>query len=320
MKMELKNKKVLVTGGAGFIGSHLVDKLVGMGCEVTVVDNLASGKMEFLGDSRDSIKIESADLMKPDALSPYLEGCDIIFHLAANPVVNISDDETRLHIDSNIMLTYNVLESMRKSGVSNLGFASTSTVYGEPAQVPTSETYGPLIPLSLYAASKLSCEAIISAYCYIYNMHTVMYRFANVIGPRSTHGVIFDLVNKLRANPNTLEILGREPGTDKSYIHISDCVGGIIHAYENSQDRVGIYNIGSEDSIDVKGLAEIVCQEMGLDNVKFNWTGGVDDGRGWKGDVKIMLLDIESMKELGWKPQYSSKDAVMLTARNLAKG
>lgn len=318
--MELKNKKVLVTGGAGFIGSHLVDKLVGMGCEVTVVDNLASGKMEFLGESMDRIKIESVDLMEPEALSPYLEGCDIIFHLAANPVVNISDDETRLHIDSNIMLTYNVLESMRKTGVSNLGFASTSTVYGEPSEVPTSENYGPLIPLSLYAASKLSCEALISAYCYIFNMHTVMYRFANVIGPRSTHGVIFDFVNKLRAHPNTLEILGREPGTNKSYIYISDCVGGIIHAYENSKDRVGIYNIGSEDSIDVKTLAEIVCQEMDLEDVEFNWTGGVDDGRGWKGDVKIMLLDIESMKDLGWKPQYGSKEAVKHTARKLAKG
>jgi UDP-glucose 4-epimerase len=320
MKMKLQNKKTLITGGAGFIGSHLVDKLVNMGCEVVVVDNLEAGKMEFLGESRDKIQIENVDLGKPDSLEPIIEGCDVVFHLAANPMVNIKDEETRLHLDSNIMLTFNVLESMRKKGVSNIAFASTSTVYGEPNQVPTPENYGPLIPLSLYAASKLSCEAMISAYCHNFNMRTVMYRFANVIGSRSTHGVIYDFMNKLKANPNAMEILGREPGTKKSYIHISDTIDGIIHAYENSDEKVGIYNIGSEDSTDVRDIANIVCKEMGLQDVKYHWTGGVDDGRGWKGDIKTMLLDIEKMKELSWKPKYGSSEAVGLTARELAKG
>ncbi len=318
--MKLQNKKTLITGGAGFIGSHLVDKLVEMGNEVVVVDNLEAGKMEFLGESRDKIRIEKVDLGKPDSLEPIIGGCDVVFHLAANPMVNIKDDETRLHLDSNIMLTFNVLESMRKKGVSDIAFASTSTVYGEPNQVPTPENYGPLIPLSLYAASKLSCEAMISAYCHNFNMRTVMYRFANVIGSRSTHGVIYDFMNKLKANPNTMEILGREPGTKKSYIHISDTIDGIIHAYENSDEKVGIYNIGSEDSIDVRDIANIVCKEMGLQDVKYQWTGGVDDGRGWKGDIKTMLLDIEKMKELLWKPRYGSSEAVGLTARELAKG
>jgi UDP-glucose 4-epimerase len=320
MKMKLQNKNTLITGGAGFIGSHLVDKLVDMGCEVVVVDNLAAGKMEFLGESRDKIRIENVDLGKPDSLEPIIKGCDVVFHLAANPMVNIKDEETRLHIDSNIMLTFNVLESMRKKGVYDIAFASTSTVYGEPNQVPTPENYGPLIPLSLYAASKLSCEAMISAYCHNFNMRTVMYRFANVIGSRSTHGVIYDFMNKLKVNPNTMEILGREPGTKKSYIHISDTIDGIIHAYENSDEKVGIYNIGSEDSIDVRDIADIVCKEMGLQDVKYHWTGGVDDGRGWKGDIKTMLLDIEEMKKLGWKPRYGSSEAVGLTARELAKG
>ncbi|UCE38369.1 MAG: NAD-dependent epimerase/dehydratase family protein [Thermoplasmata archaeon] len=318
--MKLENKKILITGGAGFIGSHLVDKLVGMGNEIVVVDNLAAGKIEFLSNCRDKIQIENVDLGEPEALSPVLEGSDVVVHLAANPMVNIGDDETRLHIDSNIMLTFNLLECMRKNDVSTLAFASTSTVYGEPTEVPTPETYGPLIPLSLYAASKLSCEAMISAYCYIYGMRTVMYRFANVIGPRSTHGVIFDFVNKLKANPNALEILGREPGTRKSYIHIADCVGGIVHAFENSQERVGIFNVGSEDSIDVRTIADIVCKELNLKDVNYKWTGGVDDGRGWKGDVKTMLLDIDKLKGLGWRPLHNSSEAVGLTAKELAKG
>lgn len=318
--MDLKNKKILITGGAGFIGSHLVDRLVSLGNEVVVVDNLSSGKMEFLEEDKDKIQVEKIDLLEPDALLPIMEGCDIVFHLAANPQVKISDDETRIHIEQNIMLTHNILEAMRKKGVGEMGFASTSTVYGETTHIPTPEDHGPLIPISLYGASKLACEALISAYCFSFGMRSIIYRFANVIGPRSTHGVIFDFVNKLKASPNTLEILGREPGTKKSYVHISDCIEGMVHAYENSAEKVGIYNVGSEDAIDVRTLADVVCRAMDLEDVKYDWTGGVDDGRGWKGDIKTMLLDVEKMKALGWSPKYGSEEAVRLTAESLVKG
>ncbi len=320
MKMKLHDKKIVITGGAGFIGSHLVDKLVGLGNEVVVVDNMSSGKMEFLADSSEKIELVNLDLLELAAIPPVLDGCDAVFHLAANPQVNISEHETRLHIDQNIILTYNVLEAMRIKGIKSMAFASTSTVYGESTQVPTPEDYGPLIPISLYAASKLSCEALISAYCFSFGMSALVYRFANVIGSRSTHGVIFDFVNKLRANPHTLEILGREPGTTKSYIHISDCIEGMIHGYEHSTEKVGMYNIVSEDYVDVRTLADIICEEMGLQDVSYDWTGGVDDGRGWKGDVKVMLLAIERMKALGWSPKHGSKEAVGLTARQLVKG
>jgi UDP-glucose 4-epimerase len=318
-KMELRNKKIVVTGGAGFIGSHLVDRLVNMDNQVIVVDNLSAGKLEFLSRSQDKIEIIKTDLMNPEALTPVLDDCSLVVHLAANPQVKIKDDETRQHIDQNILMTYYVLDAMRKSKVPNIIFASTSTVYGEAEKVPTPENYGPLVPISLYGASKLACEALISAYCYSYNMHGVMYRFANVIGARSTHGVIFDFINKLKADPKKLEILGREPGTDKSYIHISDTVNAMIHGFENAEERVGIFNIGTEDSTDVKTLANTVCKVMNLEDVAYDWTGGVDDGRGWKGDVRIMILGIDKVKALGWVPKYTSTQAVELTASELTK-
>ncbi len=317
--MNLKNEKVVVTGGAGFIGSHLVDRLVAMENEVIVVDNLSSGKMDFLSQSQDKIELVKNDLMDPEALSGVLSGCNLVVHLAANPQVKIKDDETRQHIDQNILMTYYVLDAMRKANVPNIIFASTSTVYGEAEAVPTPEDYGPLIPISLYGASKLACEALISAYCYSYQMRSVMYRFANVIGARSTHGVIFDFINKLHANSSQMEILGREPGTKKSYIHISDTVDAMIHGYENSQDKVGIFNIGTEDTTDVRTLADVVCKVMNLENVEYQWTGGVDDGRGWKGDVRIMMLAIDRMKALGWSPKYKSTEAVELTTSELTK-
>jgi UDP-glucose 4-epimerase len=319
VRLNLKNEKVVVTGGAGFIGSHLVDKLVNMENEVIVVDNLSSGKMDFLSQSEDKIKLVKKDLMDPEALLGVLEGCNMVVHLAANPQVKIKDDETRQHIDQNILMTYYVLDAMRKANVPNIIFASTSTVYGEADKVPTPEDYGPLIPISLYGASKLACEALISAYCYSYNMRSVMYRVANVIGARSTHGVIFDCINKLHANSNQMEILGREPGTNKSYIHISDTVDAMIHGYENSQDKVEIFNIGTEDTTNVKTLANVVCKVMNLENVEYQWTGGVDDGRGWKGDVRIMMLAIDRMKALGWSPKFKSTEAVELTASELTK-
>lgn len=317
--MELKNKKVVVTGGAGFIGSHLVDKLVGLGSQVVVVDNLSAGKMEFLGNSQDKIEVVKVDLMDPDALLSILNGVSCVIHLAANPQVKIKENETRLHIDSNILMTYYVLEAMRKKEVPDIVFASTSTIYGEAQKVPTPEDYGPLVPISLYGASKLACEALISAYCFSFNMHGVLYRFANVIGARSTHGVIFDFINKLRADSKRLEILGREPGTNKSYIHISDTVDAMIFGYEHSEEKVGMFNIGTENATDVKTLADVVCKVMNLEDVTYHWTGGVDDGRGWKGDVRIMLLGIDKIKALGWTPKYQSTQAVELTASELTK-
>jgi UDP-glucose 4-epimerase len=318
--MELKNRRIVVTGGAGFIGSHLVDKLVDLGNEVVVIDNFSSGKEEFLKGCIDKIEIVRDDLFKPSKLNESLESADAVFHLAANPEVRIGAQDTHVHLDQNIYVTYNLLEAMRVKDVKHIGFTSTSTVYGETDNIPTPEDHGPLVPISLYASSKLGCEAMISAYCYTFGMNSILYRFANTVGPRSTHGVTYDFVNKLREDPKHLEILGKEPGTLKSYFYISDCIEGMIVGFEKAGEKVEMFNIGSEDYIDVKKIADIICEEMQLPDVEYHWTGGVDDGRGWIGDVKVMLLSIERLKGLGWVPKYNSTDAIRATAKNLVSG
>lgn len=295
--MMLKNRSILVTGGAGFIGSHLVGRLL-LDNEVTVLDNFSSGRMEFLAPYRDNpdFHLLTGDLMDPEMLDKAVSGKDFIFHLAANPDVKLGTEDTHVHLEQNVLATYNLLEAMRKNGVRQVAFTSTSTVYGEAAVVPTPEDYGPLLPISLYGASKLCCEALISSYCHTFEMQSWIYRFANIVGERGTHGVLVDFIRKLRENPGKLEILGSGKQR-KSYLEVKDCVRAMIHAVEHSKDEVNVFNIGSEDSIDVTGIADIVVGQMGLDGVEYNYTGGVD-GRGWKGDVKMMLLSIEKIK--GW--------------------
>ena len=308
--------KILVTGGAGFIGSHLIDELIDIGYEINCIDNFSSGKKEYiqhhLGEK--NFRLIEGDILKIN-IKNVINDCDVVFHLAANPDVKLGATNTKVHFEQNILATYRILEGMRKKGIKKIAFTSTSTVYGEAVEIPTPEDYGPLIPISLYGASKLSCEALISSYCHTFDMEGVIYRFANVVGPRSTHGVIYDFVNKLRKNPDELEILG-DGKQKKSYMHISDCINAMIYGFENKEERVEIFNIGSKDWIDVKKIADIVSQEMGL-KPKYQFTGGVDGGRGWKGDVKTMLLSIKEIEELGWKPKYGSREAIQMTARSL---
>lgn len=316
--MELSNRRILLTGAAGFIGSHLADALVEDN-HVIGYDNLSSGRMEFIEHLEDDENFELivADLMDEGELNEYMKGCDMVFHLAANPDVRVGTEDTYIHLEQNNLATYNVLEAMRKNDIDEIVFTSTSTVYGESDEIPTPEDYGPLVPISLYGSSKLGCESLISAYCHTFDMYSVSFRFANVVGPRSTHGVTYDFVNKLREDPDELEILGSPPGTTKSYFYISDCVDGMLFATKNCEERVGYFNLGSEDYINVKEIADIVCREMGLEDVEYNWTGGVDGGRGWKGDVKTMLLSLEKMKSLGWTPEYNSSESIAMTTRAL---
>ena len=314
----LKNRSILVTGGAGFIGSHLVERLL-LDNEVTVLDNFSSGRIEFLEPYRDipDFHLLTGDLMNPKILDNAVSGKDFIFHLAANPDVKLGSEDTHVHLEQNVLATYNLLEAMRKNDVRQMAFTSTSTVYGEAAQVPTPEDYGPLLPISLYGASKLSCEALISSYCHTFQMQSWIYRFANIVGERGTHGVLVDFIRKLRENPGKLEILGSGKQR-KSYLEVKDCVCAMIHAVEHSTGEVNVFNIGSEDSVDVTEIADIVVGQMGLDGVEYNYTGGID-GRGWRGDVKLMLLSIEKIKRLGWSPELGSARALEVAVRALLK-
>ncbi len=311
--------KALVTGGAGFIGSHLVDRLMETGNQVRVIDNLSSGSPSNLEGwmGKPGFEFMEGDLLDGDACSEAVDGCSRVFHLAANPEVRANKASPEEHFRQNIEATYRLLEDVaERGGVELFVFASTSSVYGEAAVLPTPEGYGPTKPISMYGASKLACEALISAYASMNGYRAVIYRLANVVGPRSNHGVIWDFVGKLREDPEVLEVLG--DGTQsKSYLYIDDCVEGLLKDAE-SVERVSVFNLGSMDRLSVLRIAEIVREEAGHPDATIRLTGGVDGGRGWKGDVKLMQLDTASLQRLGWAPVYSSEEAVRLTARAIS--
>nr|ADP09418.1 UDP-glucose 4-epimerase [uncultured marine crenarchaeote E6-3G] len=311
--------KHLITGGAGFIGSHLVDYLMENGEDVLVIDDLSAGDFRNIERWKDSdnFMFVKGDLLDPESINEALAGCEVVYHLAANPEVRWWLANPEDHFKQNIEGTYNLLEAVRQDGgIDTLVFTSTSTVYGEPNIIPTPETYAPSKPISHYGASKLAAEALICSYAAMYGFMCIIYRMANVVGPRSNHGVVYDFVEKLKNDSHELEVLG--DGTQsKSYLYISDCVEGMVLGVKNSSELVSILNIGSEDRVDVLTIAEIVTEEMGLEGVKIRTTGGVDGGRGWKGDVKLMQLDMSRLRELGWHPRWRSSDAVRLTAKSL---
>jgi UDP-glucose 4-epimerase len=313
---------VLVTGGVGFIGSHLVDFFIGRGDEVRAFDNLSAGVLSNIDRwiKDPSFNFLKGDLLRPQEINSAIKGCDVVYHLAANPEVRSWKASPKDHFRQNIEGTYNLLEAIRvQGGVENLVFTSTSTVYGEVKEIPTPETYAPLKPISNYGASKLAAEALICSYASMYGFRCVIYRMANIVGPRSNHGVVYDFVGKLRRNPMELEVLG-DGSQSKSYLYVDDCVEGMALGAENATERVEILNIGSEDRVNVMRIAEIVFEEMGLEGVEIKLTGGIDGGRGWKGDVKLMQLDMSRLKSLGWRPRMGSEEAVRLTARSFVKG
>ena len=309
-----------VTGGAGFIGSHLVDRLLwDTDNSVTVYDNLSSGKEEFIKHhfGGKNFHFAKADLLDLSALKDALKGHDLVHHLAANPDIRLGTAVPETDLRQGTLATFNLLEAMRATGVRKIAFSSSSVVYGEAEKIPTPEDYGPLVPISLYAAAKLGAEGLITAYCHSFEMQSWIFRFANVIGPRSTHGVIFDFINKLRKNPEELEILGNGKQR-KAYLTVDDCVDAMLFVIGRSKDTVNIFNLGCEEQVKVTRIAEIIREEMGLPGAKFRYTGGE---RGWKGDVRAMLLSIERLKALGWRPTTTSEQAVRLAVRaGLGKG
>ncbi len=302
----LKDQSILVTGGAGFIGSHLVERLL-LENEVTVLDNFSSGKREFLAPHQDNPDFHLLELDLRDAclLEKAMDGIDMVFHLAANPDVKLGAENTCVHLEQNVQVTHNLLEAMRKSGVRRLAFTSTSTVYGEAATVPTPEDYGPLLPISLYGASKLSCEALISSYCQhlrdaildlSFRQHSG--RAGHAWSPGGLHPQIAGKSRKA-GDPGLRQAAQVLPGSKGLRSGYDKCSGA------TPTIRTNVFNIGSIDSVDVTEIADIVVKEMGLSGVQYEYTGGTD-GRGWKGDVKVMQLSIEKIKKHGWEPRLGS--------------
>ncbi|MFC7142809.1 NAD-dependent epimerase/dehydratase family protein [Halosimplex aquaticum] len=304
--MDLSGKRLVVTGGAGFVGSHLCARLVDDN-EVVSVDDFSNGEREWLPDG---VEVVEGDLTDPDvAAEAITEDVDGVFHFAANKNAAADDvDQYRF----NNRLTETVIERMDEVGVDNIAFTSSSTVYGE-APRPTPEDYAPLEPISIYGASKLGEESLLSVYAHSHDFTVWVYRFANIVGPRLQLGaVIPDFIDKLDDDPESLTILG-DGRQEKSYMHVEDCVDAMCHVVERASDDFNVYNLGTRTTTSVTTIADIVSEEMGLDP-DYEYTGG---DRGWVGDVPRMRLSIEKLSALGWEPEGSSDDAVRRATREL---
>lgn len=305
----------LVTGGAGFIGSHLVDALVEQGKEVRIIDNFSSGREEFLShhEGSGSVEVCRGDLLDREAVITAMEGVETVHHLAANPDIRLGTEVTDTDLRQGTIATYNVLEAMRISEVGRISFSSTSAVYGEAGVMPTPEDYGPTMPISLYGASKLASEALITAWAGTFGAKGYIHRFANIVGPRGTHGVIFDFIHKLKRDPTRLEVLG-DGNQEKSYMSAHDCVKSMLHVIGLGDEGPALYNLGTGDTCSVSKIAEIVIEESGLEGVAIDYTGG---RRGWAGDVPKTYLDVTKLLGTGFEPTAMSEQAVRDTARVL---
>ncbi|MFT4890060.1 MAG: UDP-glucose 4-epimerase [Halobacteriales archaeon] len=304
--MQLSDKRILVTGGAGFVGSHLCDRLVADN-DVVVLDDLSNGKRAWVPDAADLIV---GDLTDPDVAAEAITAdVDVVFHFAADKAVDRGEVG---QFRENNRMTENVVERMDQVGVENVAFTSSSTVYGE-APRPTPEDYAPLEPISIYGASKLSEESLLSVYAHSHDLTAWVFRFANIVGPRLQPGaVVPDFIEKLEADPETLTILG-DGRQEKSYMHIDECVDAMCHVVEHADDAFNVYNLGTRTTTSVTTIADVVSEEMGLEPA-YEYTGG---DRGWAGDVPRMRLSIEKLAALGWEPADSSDDAIRRATREL---
>lgn len=310
-------EKILVTGGAGFIGCHLVGKLLGEGHKVVAADNLTLGKIENIAEyiGKDNFRFVEMDVQDVAGLEQLMKENRInrVYHLAANSDIQQSAADPMIDYRNTFNTTYSVLEAMRRTGCRKLFFASTSAIYGEKTDVKITEDIGALSPISYYGGAKLASEAFISSYAYMNDFEVLVFRFPNVIGPKLTHGVIFDFIRKLQDNPAELVILG--DGTQcKPYIYVLDLVDAIYTYSFQTEKGVELFNIGVDTATTVKEIADMVCERMGLEHVVYKYTGG---NIGWKGDVPRFQYDLSKIKATGWKPDHNSNESVRATLKSL---
>jgi UDP-glucose 4-epimerase len=316
-------KAVIVTGGAGFIGSHVVDELLFQGAGVLVLDNMRTGQPKVVEEHRKkkNYSFKKLDLLDKARLNEACRGVDFVFHLAANADIRGGITNTQIDLEQNTIATHNVLEAMRLNDIKGIAFSSSGAVYGIQKKFPISED-APMVQNSLYGASKLAGEALIQAYSGYYGMADSAYRFVSIVGERYPHGVIIDFYRKLKKDPKRLEILG-DGKQKKSYLHVSDCVAGMMlgarasmEPRSRSASAPSIYNLGQDYTIGVDTVADIIVQEMGLDakSVEYHHTGG---SGGWVGDQPVVLLSTKRIESLGWKPKVGIEDGVRRTIRYL---
>jgi UDP-glucose 4-epimerase len=300
----------LVTGGAGFIGSSLTDRLLGMGHKVTAFDNFSTGLEPFVGGARKNpdYTLVKGDLLDEVAIQTAARGCDFIFHLAANADVRFGTEHPRKDLEQNTIATFNVLEAARLNGVKGLAFSSTGSVYGEATVIPTPEDAPFPIQTSLYAASKLAGEGMLAAYSEGFGLRTYIFRFVSILGPRYTHGHVYDFHRKLSADPHALTVLG-DGRQKKSYLHIDDCISAMLTVIEKAQDKVNVFNLGTDEYCEIVNSIGWICEEMGV-TPKLSYTGGE---RGWIGDNPFIYLDTKKVRALGWKPRFTIEQGVRNT-------
>lgn len=310
IRADLGNRYMIV-GGAGFLGSHFTDYLLADQSvkAVTLYDNFSSGREwhyeHHLGDAR--LRVIRGDVDEMDQLAAAMSGHDIVIHLASNPDIARAATEPEIDFYQGTVLTNNVVEAMRRTGARRVLYASGSGVYGELGEMEAREDYGPLLPVSTYGASKLSGEALINSYCFMFDLSGCAFRFANVVGPRQTHGVGFDFVRRLVADPSRLAILG-DGSQSKSYIHVSDVIAAVMHANRHSTKRFETFNVATGDYMTVTEIAELAVECLALPvRPRFDYSGG---DRGWKGDVPVVRLNTDRIRNMGWRCARSSREAL----------
>lgn len=315
----MSEKKYFISGGAGFIGHNLANYLIERGHFVTVYDNLSNGSINYLDAHKNNpkFKLVVGNIQDDQLLQKSLKGHDCVFHLASNADIAAAQKDPDIDFYNGTLLTRCVLEAMRKTGVNNLVFTSGSGVYGEVPDYPVDENFSPLIPVSTYGAQKLSSEALISAYSFMFDMYCRVFRFANVVGPKQTHGVAYDFIKRLSQDSSELKILGDGTQT-KPYIFVSDVINALVNfgAEANSDINFDIFNVATNDSLSVTQIANIICKIMDFDNVSFSYAGG---SRGWKADVPKYSLDTSKLKKEGWSTSMNSLEAVTASVVSMVK-
>lgn len=312
----MDNIHYFVSGGAGFIGSNLVDRLLNLGNEVTIYDNFSTGNHEFIQKNinNPSLHLIQGDLLDRECLSFAMKRCDFVFHLAANADVRFGTEHPSKDLQQNTFATFNVLEAMRENNINKIAFSSTGSVYGEALIFPTPENAPFPIQTSLYGASKLACEGLIQAYCEGFDFQSWIFRFVSILGERYTHGHVFDFYKQLLADPTQLKILGNGHQR-KSYLYVQDCIDAIFCAIKNSNEKINIYNLGTDEYCEVNNSISWICEHIGV-SPELHYTGGE---RGWIGDNPFIFLDCSKIHSLGWKPKYTIKEGIIKTLDYLKK-